>query len=67
MTNSSGGVFNATATLGNNNGGFYVDLRANVGGSTVTGARYGYADWPVCTLYNKAGLPAPPFIFPPPF
>ena len=30
--------------------------------TTPTGVRYLYADWPVATLYNQAGLPALPFV-----
>jgi hypothetical protein len=31
----------------------------------VTGVRYGWGDWPVCSLFNAdpAGLPALPFLF----
>ena len=29
--------------------------------TVVTNIRYGWADWPVCTLYNSANLPAAPF------
>jgi len=35
---------------------------SNVGSSlTVRGIRYGYASWPMCNLYNGAGLPGIPF------
>jgi hypothetical protein len=30
-------------------------------GLSVIGVRYLYNEWPVATLYNKYGLPAPPF------
>ena len=33
--------------------------------SAGAGARYLWADWPVATLYNKAGLPALPFYLAP--
>eukprot|EP01117_Protostelium_nocturnum_P012543 TRINITY_DN461_c0_g1_i1.p1 TRINITY_DN461_c0_g1~~TRINITY_DN461_c0_g1_i1.p1 ORF type:complete len:529 (-),score=151.91 TRINITY_DN461_c0_g1_i1:69-1538(-) len=29
----------------------------------VKGVRYAYSDWPMNTIYNKEGLPMPPFIF----
>ncbi len=51
--------------------GAFVWADARVDGNTVvvsspampqpTDVRYGWADSPVCNLYNKAGLPAPPF------
>ncbi|KAH3759364.1 sialate O-acetylesterase [Pelomyxa schiedti] len=28
---------------------------------TIVGARYLYAPWPLCTIFNKEGLPATPF------
>jgi len=31
--------------------------------ATITGVRYGWADWPVQTLYNNANLPVTPFLF----
>jgi len=41
----------------------YVELRATIHPPAIhiTGARYGWADWPVCILYNAADIPAPPF------
>jgi len=51
--------------------GVFVWADARVDGDTVvvssptvpspTDVRYGWADSPVCSLYNKAGLPASPF------
>jgi len=35
--------------------------------ATVTGARYGFNNFPVSTLVNKDGLPGLPFAFPNPF
>jgi sialate O-acetylesterase len=29
---------------------------------SVTGVRYGHSEWPHVLLYNKHGLPAPPFL-----
>jgi hypothetical protein len=44
--------------------GTQVDVTASVPqGSRVTGVRYAWADWPICSLYNKEGLPALQFHF----
>jgi len=34
--------------------------------SGIVGVRYGYANYPIMSLYNKYGLPAVPFMFPNP-
>jgi len=55
--------YNATSSSLNpsNNKVLRVSL-SNVGSSlTVRGIRYGYAAWPMCNLYNGAGLPGIPF------
>ena len=31
--------------------------------ASVIGVRYGYDDWPLCTIYNKEGYPAIPFSY----
>jgi len=53
-------VVSTVAILGN-----AVNLQsyasANLG---VLGVRYGYADWPLITVYNSVGLPTTPFILP---
>jgi len=55
---SNGLLFNATATID----GQSLVLQATLpAGTQVMHAFYGWADWPVCTLYNAAGFPAPPF------
>eukprot|EP01120_Amphizonella_sp_Union-15-10_P017193 TRINITY_DN947_c0_g1_i5.p1 TRINITY_DN947_c0_g1~~TRINITY_DN947_c0_g1_i5.p1 ORF type:complete len:494 (+),score=91.72 TRINITY_DN947_c0_g1_i5:100-1581(+) len=40
-------------------------VRATITGR-VYGVRYGWANYPIATLYNKEGLPAVPFAFPNP-
>lgn len=53
----------ATATIR----GETVSVTASVtSGTKVTGVRYGWANYPVATIYNKEGLPALPFAFPDP-
>jgi hypothetical protein len=32
-------------------------------GQNVTGVRYGWNDWPLCSLYSRRNLPALPFLF----
>lgn len=45
--------------------GTIVDVTTSVPqGSRLTGVRYAWSDWPVCTLYSKEGLPALQFSFP---
>jgi len=47
--------------------GSSIVLSANTGSaSPVTGVRYAWANYPVATIYNRAGLPALPFAFPNP-
>jgi len=54
---------NATATIQGNS----IKISANLpSGVTINGVRYGWANYPVATLYNKNGLPALPFAFPNP-
>jgi len=55
--------YNATGSSisAQNNKVLRVSL-SNVGsGLTIRGIRYGYASWPICNLYNGAGLPGIPF------
>jgi len=55
--------YNATGSSisSQNNKVLRVSL-SNAGSSlTVKGIRYGYASWPMCNLYNGAGLPGIPF------
>jgi len=55
---SDGNWNNATQSISEENFQLEVTVAA---GLTVQGVRYGFAEWPVATLYNTAGLPAPPF------
>jgi len=53
---------NATATL---NGNLLMLSVQGVSSSLkVSGAAYGFADWPVCNLYNSFDWPVIPFYFP---
>jgi sialate O-acetylesterase len=36
---------------------------ANAANAKITGVRYAWAPWPMCNLYNGAGLPAIPFSY----
>jgi len=56
---SDGNWYNATIALSSNSVLFSANLPASV---TVTGSSYLYNDWPVATIFNLQGLPAPPFI-----
>ena len=55
---------NAT-TADTSAGGTAVQLRVTcptvTDPSAIVGVRYGYIDWPLLTVYNRAGLPMPPF------
>jgi len=43
-----------------------VRITADVGSAQTIGVRYGYANYPIMSLRNVAGLPAIPFYFPNP-
>jgi len=49
---------NATVAIVGNTVELSVTLAA---GRRATGARFGYAEWPVCTVFNGNGLPLLPF------
>jgi len=54
--------YNATSTSLLQNNRVLQVSRPNSGTNLqVRGLRYGYASWPVCNLYNGAGLPGIPF------
>jgi len=44
----------------------HLVLKADIGNAKVVGARYGWSNYPIASLYNKEGLPAFPFAFPNP-
>jgi len=46
--------------------GNIVTVSASVGSAQVIGVRYGFANWPIATLWNRDGFPAIPFFFPDP-
>eukprot|EP01105_Mastigella_eilhardi_P005522 TRINITY_DN17219_c0_g1_i1.p1 TRINITY_DN17219_c0_g1~~TRINITY_DN17219_c0_g1_i1.p1 ORF type:complete len:512 (-),score=138.52 TRINITY_DN17219_c0_g1_i1:49-1539(-) len=59
---TSDGVWHE-ASIAADNDAQSVHITASLSkGTTVKGVRYLYADWPLCTIYNNAGLPAPPFV-----
>jgi len=59
---SDGKWYNATANIS----GSSLLISANIGQTKVTGARYGWNNYPLATLFNKDDLPALPFAFPNP-
>jgi len=59
---TSNGWIRATGTIS----GDTVVISGTVGTATVTGVRYGYAEYLLMSLRNKEGIPAPPFLFPNP-
>lgn len=60
VVDAAGAAHNATAELAAG-GGVRVAVPPNV---TAAAVRYLWADWPVATLYDDAGLPATPFVLP---
>jgi len=59
---TASGWIKATGTIS----GDSVIVRADTRGSAITGVRYGYANYPLMSLQNSAGLPGIPFVFPNP-
>ena len=51
-----------SANIGSDAVSVVVAYQTNYAG-VITGVRYGWADWPVCTLYNNANLPVTPFYY----
>lgn len=59
-------MVNATAAIAGDKLIITADMSAHAASPAAAAAapafvRYGWADWPVCSLYNKEGFPALPF------
>lgn len=59
-------MVNATAAIAGDKLVITADIMSTHAASPAAAAapafvRYGWADWPVCSLYNKEGFPALPF------
>lgn len=52
---------NATISLSGETAVFTLDGSGR--NLKIVGARYGFADWPLASIYNGVGLPAPPFYY----
>jgi len=50
------------ATESISSGNYYFSASSVKSSLKVTGVRYGYSIWPLISLYNKEGLPSPPYL-----
>ena len=61
VQDSNGAWLNATAAIGADGQTIVLTATASADGATANATRNGYADWPVVSVYNSAGLPLVPW------
>ena len=61
VQDSTGAWVNASAALGGDGASVVLTATATADGATANATRNGYADWPVVSFYDTAGLPLQPW------